>query len=702
MKQLQVNGVLFAGATVALMVSQPVLAAITTVTSVRLDQTARGLNVVLLTSTGDRPQVLAGTQGNALVTDIINTQLRLPQRNSFRQDNPAPGIVSVVITQFAPNTIRVVVTGTTSAPTGQVAARNAQGLTLSFTPPSGTTALSPPAAPTTPPAQPQPSQTPNVLVPNPQITIDGTTAPGTAPPLLPRAIAPPAGDIAVSNTDSSPSTIDLGTDQRVPRLVLREAPVREVLALLARAAGLNLVYTVGTNQTDNFQQPQPIQGGANQEGPTISLDVENESVQDVFNYVLRISNLQANRNGRTILVSTRLPNPARDVIVRSLRLNQVTVGVALNFLAGFGAETAVSRERVITSVTAVPVGGSTTPAQQTTQTTEQRIETQRINFQDALPLLRGLQALGDERTNSITLVGTPKQVDLASAQLTQLDLRRRQVAVNVKIIDVSLSAIDDINSSLSFGIGRTFFSTGNLGSTTNTGGIVSYNTTPAALGQFDRRLVASLSAQIQNGNAKILTDPTLIVQEGQAANINLTQEVIGNVITQINATAGTSFQTVTAQKQQVGLTVTIRIERIDDNGFVSLQVAPTVSAPQQTVTLNLGANSGSQTITLINQRSLTSGVIRLRDSQTLVLSGIIQDTDRATVSKVPFLGDIPLLGALFRRTNKQNQRQEVIVLLTPQILDDSERATPGYNYTPSPDVRRILEQGGLRAPKKPR
>jgi type IV pilus assembly protein PilQ len=89
-------------------------------------------------------------------------------------------------------------------------------------------------------------------------------------------------------------------------------------------------------------------------------------------------------------------------------------------------------------------------------------------------------------------------------------------------------------------------------------------------------------------------------------------------------------------------------------------------------------------------------LIRLRDGQTLILSGIIQDQDRTTVSKLPILGDIPLLGALFRKTNRQNERREVIVLLTPQIMDDSERSSYGYNYTPSPQIRQVLERRGVR------
>jgi type IV pilus assembly protein PilQ len=93
---------------------------------------------------------------------------------------------------------------------------------------------------------------------------------------------------------------------------------------------------------------------------------------------------------------------------------------------------------------------------------------------------------------------------------------------------------------------------------------------------------------------------------------------------------------------------------------------------------------------LLNERRVESGQFRLRDGQTLVLSGIIQDEDRSTVTKVPILGDIPLLGALFRRTDRANQRREVIVIVTPRVLDDSDRSAFGYSYTPGPEVQRVL------------
>jgi type IV pilus assembly protein PilQ len=437
-KQLHGNSFILGTAAFVFLAAQPVWAQISQITDVQLNPVNGGISVALKTSSGSRPQVFTTKRGKALVADIINTQLRLPQGNSFRQDSPAPGITSVEINQLDANSIRVTVTGSNNTPGSQPVVRSPNGITLSFSPSGGTTASAPtPTAPTstappvTTPAQL--GQKPDVLVPNPEVTIDGQPAqaagPGQpvsqAPPFLPRAVAPPVGDIAISNTDASPSTIDLGTQERVPRLVLRDAPVREVLSLLARAANLNLAYIGGEQAAAGGEQGGAANAQASSQ--TISLDIENEPVQDVFNYVLRLSGLEANGSNRTVFVGPKLPNSTRDMVMRSLRLNQVTVGVALNFLVGLGAESAVSRERQVTSVNAVPVGAGATPITQTQTTTESRVETQRVNFTDSSPLLRGLQALGDERTNSLTLIGPPRLVEMAMNQLTQLDIRRRQM-----------------------------------------------------------------------------------------------------------------------------------------------------------------------------------------------------------------------------------------------------------------------------------
>jgi len=767
-KQFHNSVFVSSAAACVLLAAQPVLAQLTQITDVKLNPIEGGISVILKTAAGDRPQVFTTKKDKSLIADVINAQLRLPKGDNFRQENPAPGIKTIEVKQLDTNSIRVTVTGIDDAPSNQPVMRNDNNITLGFTTTTNSTASTATkptekvsAAPaTTPESKPEPGKRPDVLVPNPQVTIDGKIAQSAgpnqpynqAPPFLPRAVAPPVGDITQSNIDTSPTVIDLGTQERVPRLVLRDAPVREVLSLLARAAGLNLAY-VGQGGDDKTTSTSTQNTGDTDKPITyekISIDIENEPVQDVFNYVLRLSGLEANRSGRTIFVGTKLPNTTRDIVMRNLRLNQAKVKEVLRILVNLGAESAVSAEPKITRVTTEVIGKE---EGKKSESATDGLVAQRIKFIDSIPLLRGLQVSGDERTNTLTLIGTPKLVEMAMSQIVPLDLRRRQVVINVKIIDVNLAGTQGYNTSFSFGVGNNFF--------TNDGGAASFNFggskpasaadvsniiagTPTAtnplssaniflnqtnpttglpsaginsnptqpglteftegtagtppkytyslptLYQFPKKFLASLTAQVQSGNAKILTDPTLIVQEGQTADVQLTQDVIGDITRTVTDTPGGSREDRKITKEPIGLKLAVVVERIDDNGFVSLQVAPQVKSPAGT------ADTGNGQIILVSTRAITSGTIRLRDGQTLILSGIIQDQDRTTVSKLPILGDIPLLGALFRKTNRTNERREVIVLLTPQVMDDSERSSYGYNYTPSPQIRQILERRGLK------
>jgi type IV pilus assembly protein PilQ len=211
--------------------------------------------------------------------------------------------------------------------------------------------------------------------------------------------------------------------------------------------------------------------------------------------------------------------------------------------------------------------------------------------------------------------------------------------------------------------------------------------------QYPSRFLASLQAQVVSGNAKILTDPTLVIQEGQTANVDLTQDVVTNVQVQFTDSPGGTREDRTFEISPAGLQLEILVDRIDDNGFVTISVNPTVTSPIQT----FSSEDGDE-LTLLSRREVNSGLLRLRDAQTLILSGIISETDRTEVSKIPILGDIPILGALFRSTSRENTRQEVIVLLTPQILDDSDISSFGYSYTPSRNAQELLQRQGVQVP----
>jgi type IV pilus assembly protein PilQ len=643
------------------------------------------------------------------------------------------------------------------------------------------------------PVLPSAPSSPNgVMVPNPEIIIrsNGTANPDilnpTVPvaPVLPRAVAPPVGDMSISNITAGFDSVDLGPSGQamIPRLVLRQAPAKEVLMVLARYAGVNIIFT-----DDDAEGPTEAAtpGVPNIGGSKISLDLENQPVQQVFNSVLMLSRLKATKQGNTIFVGAKLPEAVRNVMMRTIRLNQVLAFDAATFLSSQGAQTYVYRESE-SATSEIDASGN-----KVTRTTKQqtpKIETIELDEKrrKATPL-DGLTVSADVRLNSVTLVGDPRQINLATTLLTQLDARRRQVAVNVKIVDINLTNIQDYNSSFSFGYSDSYFVQDNgaavmrfgqtaplsatdlrsaagkitnpplvvnplvdsavflnplnavsipgitPGSTTSvffpsvaavsnnpiqtgltnfgtarlvfdpTTGIPTYTDAVTTYGlpsyfQYPKRFQAQIFAQIQSGNAKILTDPTLVVQEGQKAEVKLVQSVVSSVNTQVDPLSG--VRTTTPVLEDVGLTLAVIVNRIDDNGYISLEVIPLVASPGPQQQFDSGQGAVN-TITLINKRVLTSGLLRLRDGQTLILSGIISEQNQSVSSKVPILGDLPIIGALFRSQSDQTDRSEVVVMLTPQIIHDNTESQFGYNYTPSKATADYLRQQGFPVQVQP-
>ncbi len=644
---------------------------------------------------------------------------------------------------------------------------------------------------------PVPSQVPVTTSPVQPLPLLPGRVQGVVPPFQRRPIPAPSGDISIGTFTIKPDTVDLGSAERVPRISLREAPVRDVLTLIARVAGLNVAFVdnsapgAAPTATGNTS---PATGNTSASGgPRVSLDIENETAQDVFNSILRLSNLDASRIGRTIFVAARLPFNLKNIVTRSYRLNQISAGEASGFLLGLGAERTINRLRQIpgvqtasvgqTGVTNITIPTETIPTLESLTPTENSI----------LPL-RGLQVISEERSNSLTLIGSPSLVDFAAAQLGRLDVRKRQVSVNVKIVDVQLQGTQNQNSSVSFGINDTFFtfdngaavvnfgqfrpptsaeSTGSLtgnpvidnpfagantfinlngqtflvprtapgttldgfevvprGSapflprvpgvnsnpllpgvtditdatnnviTTNvnpTTGVVTTTGSPGTIGtvtsalpslfQFPSQFLAKLQSNIQNGDAKVLTDPVLTVQEGESAQVTLTQDVLvgSRQNTSTSGTSSTAITTIEPNIQEAGLTLNINVSRVDDNGFINMSISPSVSSIANIVQLGNGDFAS-----LLSRRSLTSGQIRLRDNQTLIMSGVIQDFDREFASKVPFLGDLPIIGALFRSQRTEKTRNEVVIVVTPRIIDDSDRSQFGYTYQPGAEVQKIL------------
>ncbi|ANV86443.1 AMIN domain-containing protein [Picosynechococcus sp. PCC 7117] len=733
---------------------------------------------------GEKPQVSTTQKDRVLIAEIANARLDLGNgQDIFSQDNPLPGIERIEVMESAPGNVKIVALGEVAAPKGEILSQDNNSILLNVT--TSTAGTTETAQVTEPSTVIEPTllaqSTPSS---NNQNNFLQPTAP--IPPFLPRASAPPVGDIAVSTIDTTlPSYVNLQTNAMVPRLVLKEAPIEDVMSLLARASGLNIVVGNDVKAPAGEGEAPPV---------TVSLDMQNAPVQDVFNYVLMLGDLNAVRNGNTIFVGRNLPFAIAPRITRSFRLNQATPEEARCFLItgdSTVSETINEERTVETAESAFSLSeeGSDIPTSRTQSTSVSREVTRTCSktpteeelARGLLSRFSSLDILTDARLKTITLGGDPKTIEIASNFLKQLDARQRQVAVNVKIIDVTLtgnrsissdikllledrigiSAGDGIilspndlsrgssifsefnpagivveqgNQEVSFGeafdafdgldpentvfvgpitealeiagqtgitvtdpnqvaaVIRTVDDLGNVSLSIQGLGVQKNNSIGRGT-NFIGNLVAGL---LRNTTSKIIADPTLIIQETETGELRVTEQIINSVEIvsgNANTTATNNNTTSTALPEpvlaEVGLFVPITVENVDDNGFITLNVTPEVSAPSEEVVFEAG--DSRNILTLKRQSILSSGSVRLRDNQTLVLAGAIDERDIVTTSKVPILGDIPILGSLFRSTSRENSRRELLFIITPQVIDDSQNAMWGYGYQPSETAREMLD-----------
>ena len=551
------------------------------------------------------------------------------------------------------------------------------------------------------------------------------------PALRPRAVAPPLGDMAVgSMLLRNPSLVQV----KGPRvtLTLKNAPAKDALMALAQIGGYGFVYLdaetsagSGTSAAvaGNAQGPAAPGGSAR----LVTISFRNETYSRALNSLLLASGWQGRVDGNLILAGTSVAGKTfAPQLSKVYRLNQVSPNSAADYLANLGA-TVSKINTITTSVTqgvAQAAAVSSAPNSQTTQSTDQ---TTVESFGAKQGPLLGLQATTDPRLGTVTLIGEAPLIAVAENYLRQLDLRQRQVALSVKILDVSLDNDTSIANSFAFKFGNNYIVNDSgkfLGSFGN--GYPS-GTDPAITQPNEGQFIDFLRASIVSTNTKLLASPTLILSENSeeiaggaevaaatsaggagGSSSALSTASIGrpranesfvtvgtNVVTAYTsnqATGGNTGGVITCTPSfgVAGLTLGARVSKIDDNGFVTFTLSPAVSA----VTDRPVSVQGCGTINILSVRRLDTGTVRVRDGQTLILTGVISDQDVATVTKWPILGDIPLIGQFFRKSGNNRAKRELVIMVTPKVINDESGGVYGYGYQPSSaPARQWMGQG---------
>jgi type II secretory pathway component GspD/PulD (secretin) len=187
------------------------------------------------------------------------------------------------------------------------------------------------------------------------------------------------------------------------------------------------------------------------------------------------------------------------------------------------------------------------------------------------------------------------------------------------------------------------------------GGAANIATMPAGLN-------LSLNLVLQNNKAKILANPSVTVSENTEALITLADEVVHKVTTTVSL--GVVSTNVELVKAGIFLNV---LPRVTEDGFIMLRLRPQVSAPLGGPQIFAG---GAVIVTLLNVREIITQEVRVKDGQTLVIGGMFTERELSTLAKVPYLAEAPILGALFRNSTKGRSRTELMLMITPKVVEE--------------------------------
>jgi general secretion pathway protein D len=299
----------------------------------------------------------------------------------------------------------------------------------------------------------------------------------------------------------------------------------------------------------------------------------------------------------------------------------------------------------------------------------------------------------DESLNALVLLADPELIGTMESIVRQLDVPRAQVMVEAAIVEVSGDitdalgvqwAVDARGSRGGAGgvnFGNTGISVGSLLSAINENEIPDNLPDGAIIGIGTRSFGALITALSSNSKSNLLSTPSLLTLDNQEAEILVGQNVPFQTGSYTTDAAGANNPFTTIERQDIGVTLKVT-PHINEGATLRLQIEQEISSIAPSASLT------AQAVDLVTNKRAIKSTILAEDGQVIVLGGLIQDDVTRTNAKVPLLGDIPLLGALFRSTQETHIKRNLMVFLRPTVIRDRAglAALSGKKYS---DIRVI-------------
>lgn len=492
----------------------------------------------------------------------------------------------------------------------------------------------------------QPVYAPIDLSTNPPAATVAQDAPPAAAPASTNVVVPDAAPAATPAPATTTTTTEVTTAPAttieavpaaapvapaavvIPTIVMDEVPLTDAIKNLARQAGLN--YILDPKVT--FGPPEPDGKVAI---PNISIRWENVTAEQALTTLLTTYGLQLIEDPKTKIARITVRDPATPDPLLS-KIVQLKYASPSNMLVAVSTALVDKRSKV----------------------------------------------MGDIRTSQLVILATEKEIDSIDKMILTLDTPTKQVLIEARLLETSMNPstvkgldwtgtlqaqhlaagnnlqqlpVDQrqsVNQPLSTLWPKAMFDTAH-----------GFNPATAFLDADGVNAVFSFINQ--NSEARVISAPRTVTLDNEPAMLSVTRAT-----PIINVTAGTANTTGGSQITYTNLGIILHVTpRISANDFVNLSVTPEVSRVFDTVTKVV--NGQTSQADEYDVRKMDTQVM-IPSGHTLVLGGLVQDDTRTSNTKVPVLGDIPGLGHLFRSDSKSRQKNNLLVFITPTIVQDSD------------------------------
>lgn len=279
----------------------------------------------------------------------------------------------------------------------------------------------------------------------------------------------------------------------------------------------------------------------------------------------------------------------------------------------------------------------------------------------------------DSESNSIVVMGLSSEIEYVSELIKKLDIEKAQVYVQARIIEINNELVDRIG--ISYGLfggtggskGLSTFSTslngasdtllsGQITAATTTMGLTIPNLSSAlALG-------ASLNLLKQNGALTIVSEPSILAVNNSESSIYVGETISIKSASTLNSSG---IPTDSYTREDVGLTLKVK-PRISNDNKVTLDINTILEGVKTTETTSGNADTTKKEIN-------TTAI--LNNGESVIIGGLIQDKTESTNQKVPFLGDIPLFGELFKNKSEDYTKNNLVVIITPYLIPKAKDIT---------------------------